>query len=109
MANEDIQKFYGGVIGEITDELRGKPQGYVKTMEVGKELFPFSLLPRIEILVLDPEDMTISFRRLSATDSPNSRKGSWRVGTPVDVAICVIKWTNLMRECYRRNATMHAA
>ena len=80
------------LVEELRNELHGKQQGYVKTIKVGRKLFPYCIPPQIEVVLLDPEQLTVVFRSATDPDSKAPKKSRWRIGSPDDVADCAIGW-----------------
>ena len=97
MQKETIRKKYRSFIDEIANDLLGKNQGYVKILKIGKRIFPYSIPPQIEIVLLDPEDQTVIYRRASDPDSFSKKKGEWMTGTPFDVVCSAIGWAEEMK------------
>jgi len=95
---QEIQKNYSAFIEEVNHSLQGKRRGYLKFFPVGQRIFPFSIPPRIEIILLGPDDLTIKFRRASDPSSPERKRGEWQVGKPVDAVACAISWANTMKQ-----------
>ena len=97
MADIDIRRHYCNFIDELENELRGKKQGYVKVLKIGKKIFNYSIPPQLEIVLLDPEDMTICFRPASDPDAIDKRKGTWQVGMILDAVKYVVDWADAMK------------
>lgn len=97
MQIQEVQSKYNAFIQEIKTELQNKQAGYRKSLPVGEKIFPFAIPPRVEILLLNPRDLTIKFRRVSDPVSPDRKKGKWQVGKPVNAVACIIDWTNTMK------------
>ena len=95
---QEIQAKYNAFIQEIKTELQDKQAGYRQSFPVGGKIFPFAIPPRIEILLLNPRDLTIKFRRVSDPVSPDRKKGEWQVGKPVNAVACIIDWANTMKQ-----------
>lgn len=98
MQIQEVQEKYNAFIQEIKTELQDKQAGYLKSFSVGAEIFPFAIPPRVEILLLDPKDLTIKFRRVSDPASPDRKKGKWRTGKPVNAVASIIDWANTMKQ-----------
>lgn len=94
---QEVEAEYKAFIQEIKTELHDKQVGYRKSLPVGGKIFPFAIPPRIEILLLNPKDLTIKFRRVSDPVSPDRKKGEWQVGKPVNAVACIIDWANTMK------------
>ncbi len=64
---------------ETKQELHDKPQGYTTEIIISEGLFPEMEPQRIQMVLLDPEEATVTFRRVS---NPLQRetKSSWYVG-----------------------------
>ncbi|MBU0729321.1 MAG: hypothetical protein KKE17_06600 [Proteobacteria bacterium] len=97
MQKEIIKQKYRSFLKEIETDLQGKAQGYMKTLKIGKKIFPFCISPQIEVILLDPEDQTIIYRRTSDPDALIRKKGEWIVGKPLDVVCNAINWAELMK------------
>ena len=97
MQKEMIKKKYRSFIEEIERDLHGKKQGYVKIIEIGGNIFPYSIPPHLEIILLDPDDQTIVYRRATDPDSFKRKKGQWITGKPFDAVCSVIDWTAEMK------------
>lgn len=82
--------------GELENALIGKKQGDVITLPVGADLFPDQLPPQIEIVLLDPEENFIAYRRKSHPEGPTKRKGTWMIGNPEAVAGVALRWVGSM-------------
>ena len=98
VTREELQKRYGGFIAEISNDLQGKKQGYVKSIPVGSRIFPGAIPPQLQIMLLDPEQQIIRFRRICDPDSRQDKWGEWQVGQPIDAVACVIDWASDMKE-----------
>lgn len=86
------------MLWQLQEELKGKEQGYIHILKVGEGIFQYSLLPQVEIVLLDPEENTIAYRCASDTDARARKKGIWQVGKPFDAVEVVTEWTDLMIE-----------
>ena len=98
MEKEDITRNYPEFIEELQKELTGKKQGYVKIIKVGPKIFPHSIPPQIEVVLLDPEELIVCFRLASDPVSIDRKKGTWFIGGPLDVVKATIDWANRMKE-----------
>jgi len=102
---QEVQLKYNAFIQEIKTELQNKQAGYRKSLPVGEKIFPFAIPPRVEILLLNPRDLTIQFRRVSDPASPERKKGKWQVGKPVNAVACIIEWANTMKQVAAQTAS----
>lgn len=99
MANmQEITAKHGTFIQEIRSDLRGQLAGFRKSLPVGKRIFPFAIPPRLEIQLLNPEDLTIKFRRITDSLSPEKKRGAWQTGKPADAVAFVIDWAETMKK-----------
>ncbi len=98
MQKEKVKQNYQSFIKELEDDFRDKEAGYVKTIKIGRKIFPYSIPPQLEIVLLDPEDQSIVFRRASDPESLEKKKGKWNLGSPLDAVCCAIDWAELMKE-----------
>lgn len=96
---ESIKKNYSSFVSELENAFSDQDQGYVKKVLVGPKLFPYSLPPQLEMLLLDEEDHTIVFRPTSNPHSLERKKGEWMVGKPIDAVKYVLEWAHKMRTC----------
>jgi len=97
MAGESIEQSHRDFINELENDLHGKKQGYVKILKIGKKIFNYSIPPQLEIVLLDPEDLTICFRPASDPDAIDKKKGTWQVGKVLDAVKYVIDWADGMK------------
>lgn len=95
----EILTHHSSFLQELQKEFAGEAQGSMKTVLVGPKLFPYSLPPQLEMLLLDPEDQTIVFRPTTNPDSLKPKKGDWEVGKPIDAVKYVLEWAHKMRKC----------
>jgi len=98
----DIEKRYRSFIEELQNDFRNQQQGHVKRIPMGQKIFPSCIPPQLEMVLLDPDDMTIGYRPTSDPGSPNRKKGQWKIGTPADAVRYVIGWTDNMKEVRRK-------
>ncbi len=90
------------LVDEIIDDLLGREQGYVKTIKVGKNIFPYCIPPQVEVVLLDPVEQTVVFRPATDPESLAPKKGNWTVGKPVDVVSCIMGWSETMLEVQKK-------
>jgi len=96
MTEKFVKKSFNTLHLELRERLRDQKQGFVLSTPVGESLFPESLPPSLEIVLLDPEEMTVAFRKISALRGGNRKKGEWNVG-PVAAAVeKIIAWVDQM-------------
>lgn len=97
-----VEKIVGrdpqAMLGRLQEDLKGKEQGYLYILKVGEGIFQYSLLPQVEIVLLDPEENTIAYRCASDADARARKKGAWQVGKPFDAVEVATEWTDLMIE-----------
>lgn len=79
------------VIEELRDELQDKPQGYITEIPVAESLFPEMAPPRIQVVLLDPEEDKVAFRRVSDL-LQGERKSDWYVGEIEEVIDDALSW-----------------
>jgi len=96
MTEKFIKKSFNTLHGELLNQLTGKEQGYIASIPVGEALFPESLPPRLEIVLLDPEEMTVAFRKVSDARGKIRKKGEWNVGTTAAAAEKLLAWIDQM-------------
>lgn len=96
MTEKFLKKSFNTLHRELREQLEGKKQGYVLTTPVGESLFPESLPPWLEIVLLDPEDMTVAFRKVTDSRGKEKRKGEWNVGPTSAAAEKIIAWVDQM-------------
>jgi len=96
MPEKFIKKSFSTIHNELQDQLRGKIQGFAVSIPVGEGLFPESLPPRLEVVLLDPGEMTVAFRKVSDARSVNFKKGEWNVGPPSSAAEKILAWIDQM-------------
>ena len=90
MSEEIKQELYQAFEG-LKDELSDKPQGYVTDIPVAESLFPEMEPPRIQVVLLDPEEEKVAFRRVS-DPVENERKYEWYVGELEEVIDEALSW-----------------
>ena len=76
----------------MKDEILGKPQGYVTNLALTEKPLSDGITPEAEIILLDPEDLTLAFRRMSDPVSGED-KGEWLVGNLDDLFEEMLNWT----------------
>jgi hypothetical protein len=96
MPEKFIKKSFSTIHRELREQLDGKSQGHVVSIPVGETLFPDSLPPRLEIVLLDPEDMTVAFRKVSDFRSIQQKKGEWNIGPSSSAAEKIVAWVEQM-------------
>lgn len=96
MPEKFIKKSFRTLHEELRRELSGRKQGFTVSIPVGESLFPASLPPRLEIVLLDPEDMTVAFRKVSDTRGIIRKKGEWNIGPPTAATEKIIAWIDQM-------------
>jgi len=94
---EEIKEELNQVFREIKDELQDKPQGYVTEILVAKRLFPEMEPPRIQVVLLDPDENTVAFRRVS-DPLQGERKPDWYVGELEEVIDDALSWEMELEE-----------
>lgn len=96
MPEKFIKKSFFTIHQELREELKGKQQGYVVSIPVGEALFPESLPPRLEVVLLDPQEMTVAFRKVSDVRGINRKKGEWNIGPASSAAEKIVAWIEQM-------------
>ncbi|RJX27360.1 MAG: hypothetical protein C4531_13850 [Desulfurivibrio sp.] len=96
MPEKFIKKSFFTIHGELQDQLKDKKQGFAVSIPVGEGLFPESLPPSLEIVLLDPAEMTVAFRKVSDARGINQKKGEWNVGPASSAAEKIIAWIDQM-------------
>jgi hypothetical protein len=94
---KQIIKKYEPFLKELETTFEGEAQGAVITLPIGKKIYPLSLAPQLEIILLDPDDKTICFRLASDPDAISRKKGEWKVGGVIDAVVDVINWADKMK------------
>ena len=79
-------------LDQLKDEILGKPQGYVTNLALTEKPLSDGITPEAEIILLDPEDLTLAFRRVSDPVSGED-KGEWMVGNMDDLFEEMLNWT----------------
>ncbi|RJQ82785.1 MAG: hypothetical protein C4519_07610 [Desulfobacteraceae bacterium] len=85
------------MIGELDQELLGKPQGFTIRISVGRHLFPGTATPNLEIVLLDPEESRVALRRVSDPFLGERRKGAWHIGSLAEAVEEAFAWTEEMK------------
>jgi len=96
MKEKFIAKSFRTLHEKIHGQLNDKEQGYTMTVPVGEGLFPASLLPRLEIILLDPENMMVAFRKISNPGGKTQKKGKWYIGSTKAAGEKLIAWQERM-------------
>jgi len=91
-----IKKSFRTLHGELREQLSGKRQGFMMSIPVGESLFPASLPPRLEIVLLDPDEMTVAFRKVSEARGMSRKKGEWNIGPTTAASEKIIAWIDQM-------------
>jgi len=91
-----IKKSFSTIHKELKEQLTGKTQGFAVAIPVGEGLFPGSLPPSLEIVLLDPDEITVAFRKVSDARGINHKKGEWNVGPASSAAEKIIAWMDQM-------------
>ncbi len=88
---EQIRSKYNETLLKLKNEIMDKPQGYTTRLRISGRLFPEMDPPYVEIVLLDPEDETIAYRR---TSDPlrGERKGNWSLGDPIAAIEDAYSW-----------------
>ena len=81
---------------DLNNQLSGKKQGFFISIPVGENLFPASLPPQLEIILLDHEEMTVAFRKVSNPKSKLGKKGRWHVGSTEAAGEKLLAWQEQM-------------
>jgi hypothetical protein len=96
MREKFIKKSFDTLHQELQEQLTGKKQGHVVSIPVGEGLFPESLPPRLEIVLLDPQEMFVAFRMVSDSRGINQKKSEWNVGPSSSAAEKIVAWVDQM-------------
>jgi hypothetical protein len=78
-------------LDQLKDEILGKPQGYVTNLALTEKPLADGLMPEAEIVLLDPEDLTLAYRRISDPISGED-KSDWFVGSMDDLFEEMLNW-----------------
>jgi len=89
--SEEIKQELDRVLDDLKDELRDKPQGYATEIPIAKRLFPETEPPRIQVVLLDPDENKVAFRRVSDL-LQGERKSDWYVGELEEVIDDALSW-----------------
>jgi len=89
--SEEIKQELDQVFDELKDELGDKPLGYVTEIPVAEGLFPEMEPPRIQVVLLDPEENKVAFQRVS-DPLQGERKSDWYVGELEEVIEDAHSW-----------------
>jgi hypothetical protein len=89
--SEEIKQELDQVLEDLKDELRDKPQGYATEIPIAQRLFPETEPPRIQVVLLDPEEDKVAFRRVSDL-LQGERKSDWHVGELEEVIDDALSW-----------------
>ena len=79
-------------LDQLKDEFLGKPQGYVTNLALTEKPVGEGIMPEAEIVLLDPEDFTLAYRRISDPIS-GEEKSEWFVGSMDDLFEEMLNWT----------------
>jgi hypothetical protein len=75
----------------LREELQDKQRGYVTEVVVAPGLFPEIAPPKVEVVLLDPEERRVAFRR--TTDPLRGEgRGDWYVGELEEVIEDIHSW-----------------
>lgn len=96
MPEKFIKKSFKTLHQELRQQLSGRKQGFVVSIPVGETLFPASLPPRLEIVLLDLDELTVAFRKVSAARGLNQKKGEWNIGPATAAAEKILAWIDQM-------------
>ena len=96
MSEEIKQELYQAFEG-LKDELSDKPQGYVTDIPVAESLFPEMEPPKIQVVLLDPEEEKVAFSRIS-DPVENGTKSEWYVGELEEVIDDALSWEAALEE-----------
>lgn len=88
---DEIKQELDQVLEGLKDELNDNPQGYVTQITVAGRLFPETEPPRIQVVLLDPEEDKVAFRRVS-DPLQGERKSDWYVGEIEEVIDDALSW-----------------
>jgi hypothetical protein len=98
MEKEYILAHHQSFLAEVENYFHGKKQGYGKIVTIGPKLFPYTIPPQLEMVLLDPEDQTLAFRVVTAPEAMSRKKGEWVIGKPLDAVACVLMWAGKMKK-----------
>jgi hypothetical protein len=96
MPEKFYKKSFATIHREVHEQLKGRDQGHTLSLVVGDGLFPGSLPPRLEIILLDPEDMTVAFRKITDAQGKTRKKGEWHIGPTASAAEKIVAWVEQM-------------
>ncbi|MCL7488446.1 MAG: hypothetical protein M8357_09770 [Desulfobulbaceae bacterium] len=99
MNEKFIKKSFKTLHREIDDHLSGGKQGLTVSIPVGEHLFPASLPPRLEMVLLDPEEMIVAYRKVADAGGISRKKGEWYVGPSAAAAEKLLAWIDQMISC----------
>lgn len=84
-------------LDELKYEFQDKPQGYSTEVIIGDNRFSDVLPPRVEIVLLDPEEDKLAFRRVS-DPLLNDQNGDWNIGELEEVIEETLSWKAELEE-----------
>ena len=73
MSKKFVKKKSETLLHALNKALKDQPTGFMREIEVGKTLFPYSLPPVVQIILLDPVENTIAFRIRSNPGGHNEK------------------------------------
>ena len=76
--SREIEKDLDEFLDDFKEDIVERPQGFRSDIVLSKELFPDMEPPRMEVVLLDPEEATVACRRMSDPLSGEG-KGDWLV------------------------------
>ncbi len=91
------------LLDHLENEFRDKPQGYMTKITVGRELFPATMLPSLEIILLDPQEKRVAFRKVSDPLAKGGQ-GIWHVGELFEVVEEAFHWNLELQDEYSPDA-----
>lgn len=98
MRKKFVKKNHETLLHALNEALRDQPTGFMREIEVGKTLFPYSLPPVVQIILLDPVENMIAFRIRSNPEGIMKKASQWQLGTPAEAIDFVEEWVKHMME-----------
>ena len=96
MKKKFVLKSFKTLHRDLHQQLSGKKQGFFISIPVGEDLFSASLPPKFEIILLDREEMTVAFRKVSNSMGKIEKRGRWHVGSTESAGKKLLAWQEQM-------------
>ncbi|MCB2183858.1 MAG: hypothetical protein KQH63_17650 [Desulfobulbaceae bacterium] len=103
MSRKLVKKNHQTLYLELEKTLKNQKLGFVHEVKIGQEIFPYSLPPVIQLVLLDPVEKTVAFRSKSNPDAKFEKSGQWQLGSLGDVIDFEEAWLQQMMETRAEN------